>query len=164
MQPGATVDEIARLAYDEARTALREQDATLSNVRNRATALLAAAAVGTSFAATVGLLNTDPGRGQVVPTWAGWALLLLVILVGAGVMVVLWPVPDWKFGPSPRKLLDSVGADVQGVLHAATEAMIAALAFNDRRLRQRMNAYRATVVVLMTQVAMLVVIMILARS
>ena len=79
-------------------------------------------------------------------------------------MVVLWPVPDWKFGPSPRKLLDSVGADVQGVLQAATEAMIAAVAFNDRRLRQRMNAYRATVVVLMTQVALLVVIMILARS
>ena len=42
--------------------------------------------------------------------------------------------------------------------------MIAAVAFNDRQLRQRMNAYRATVVVLMTQVALLVVIMILARS
>jgi hypothetical protein len=54
------------LAYEEARAALREQDATLGSVRNRATGLLAAAAVGTSIAASVGLLNTDPGRGHVL--------------------------------------------------------------------------------------------------
>ena len=157
-------DEVVRLAYDEARAALREQDATLGNVRNRATGLLAAAAVGTSFAATVGLLNTDPGRGAVFPAWAGWVLLLLVTSVGVGVMVVLWPAPRWQFGPNPRRLLDSVGAEVDVVLRAATDAMIAALASNDRQLRQRMNAYRAAVLVLTAQVALLILIMILARG
>jgi hypothetical protein len=157
-------DEIARLAYDEARAALREQDATLSNVRNRATALLAATAVGTSFAATVGLLNVDPDRGDVVPAWAGWALLMLVILVGAGVMIVLWPASNWQFGPSAHKLLDSVGTDTDRVFRAATQAMISAIASNDRLLRRRMDAYRAAVVVLMTQVALLVLIMTLSRS
>src|SRR4051794_3473473 len=49
-------NEVIKLAYEEARAALKEQDATLSNIRNRATGLLAAAAVGTSFAAAVGLL------------------------------------------------------------------------------------------------------------
>lgn len=68
-------DEVIRLAYDEARAALREQDATLANVRNRATGLLAAAAVGTSFGAAVGLLKTDPSRGYLFPRWAMWALL-----------------------------------------------------------------------------------------
>ena len=158
------VDEVVRLAYDEARAALREQDATLGNVRNRATGLLAAAAVGTSFAATVGLLNTDPGRGDVFPAWAGWVLLTLITLVGAGVMLVLWPAEDWEFGPNPRRLLDSIGGEADGVFQAATEAMIAALASNDRRLRQRMTAYRVAVVVLTAEVALLILVMILARG
>jgi len=60
-------NEVIKLAYEEARAGLKEQDSTLSNIRNRATGLLAAAAVATSFAAAVGLLNTDPGRGAVLP-------------------------------------------------------------------------------------------------
>ncbi|MGK5112741.1 MULTISPECIES: hypothetical protein [unclassified Geodermatophilus] len=155
-------DEVAQLAYGEARAALREQDATLANLRNRATALLAAAAVGTSFAAAVGLLNTDPDRGRVFPLWAGWTLLVLVVLVGAGVMVVLWPAPGWKFGPSPDKLLGSVGTDLGGVLRAATTAMIAAVGSNDGLLKRRMDAYRVSVIMLMAQVALLVLIMIVA--
>lgn len=156
------VDDVVRLAYDEARAALREQDATLGNVRNRATGLLGAAAVGTSFAAGVGLLNTDPGRGPVFPAWGGWGLLLLVVLVGAGVMVVLWPAPHWQFGPNARRLLDSAGGDVDKVFAAATTAMIAASASNDRQLRLRMNAYRAAVVMLTAEVALLILIMIIA--
>ncbi|SDC56394.1 hypothetical protein SAMN05660690_1922 [Geodermatophilus telluris] len=157
-------DAVVRLAYDEARTALREQDATLANVRNRATALLAATAVGTSFAATVGLLNVDPRRGPVFPAWAGWLLLSCVVVVGAGVMVVLWPTRGWLFGPSARKILDCAGQDCDEVLTAATQAMVAGIASNDRRLRRRMTAYRVTVVVLMTQVALLVLAMVLARG
>jgi hypothetical protein len=155
-------DDLTQLAYDEARAALREQDATLANVRNRATALLAAAAVGTSFSATAGLLNVDPGRGDVFPAWAGWVLLSLVALIGAGVMVVLWPASHWHFGPSARKLLDSVGSDSDSVLRAATQAMIVAGVDNDHRLRQRMTAYRATVVVLVAQTSFLVLIVIVA--
>lgn len=157
-------DEVVRLAYDEARAALREQDATLGNVRNRATALLAAAAVGTSVAATLGLLNTDPDRGRVFPAWAGWLLLLLVVAVGTGVMAVLWPVPEWQFGPNPRRLLEAAGADADGVLRAATDAMITGVASNDRQLRQRMNAYRGAVLVLTAQVALLILILILSRG
>jgi len=53
-------NEVIKLAYDEARAALKEPDATLSNIRNRPTGLLAAAAVGTSFDASVGLLCSTP--------------------------------------------------------------------------------------------------------
>src|SRR5688500_3313215 len=106
-EASGTADEIVRLAYDEARAALREQDATLANLRNRASALLAAAAVGTSFAATVGLLNVDPKRGDALPLWAGWILLSSVALVGVGVLVVLWPATNWQFGPNAGRLLDS---------------------------------------------------------
>jgi hypothetical protein len=156
--------EVIRLAYDEARSALREQDTTLSNVRNRATALLAAAAVGTSFSATAGLLNTDRGRGQVFPEWAAWALLASVILMAIGVMGVLWPVPTWSFGPSPRALLGRATEDVDVVLQAAIEGMALAIASNDRLLKQRVAVYRATVVVLMLEIGLLVVALLFARG
>src|SRR5918998_1535268 len=48
-------DEALTLAYESTINALREQDSTLSNLRNRATGLLAAAAVGTSFTTALGL-------------------------------------------------------------------------------------------------------------
>jgi hypothetical protein len=149
--------EVIQLAYDEARAALREQDTTLSNVRNRATALLAAAAVGTSFSAAAGLLNADPARGHVFPRWAAWALLLVIALIAIGVMVVLWPVPTWTFGPSPRALLGRATDDVDVVLRAAVEGMALAIASNDRVLKQRVVAYRATVLVLVLEIGLLVV-------
>src|SRR4051812_49202519 len=149
--------EVIRLAYDEARTALREQDTTLANVRNRATALLAAAAVGTSFSATAGLLNADPNRGRTFPEWAAWSLLVVTALIAIGVMGVLWPVPTWTFGPSPRALLRRATEDVNVVLEAAIEGMALAIASNDRLLKQRVAVYRATVLVLMLEIGLLVV-------
>lgn len=149
-------EEIIRLAYDEARAALREQDATLANVRNRATGLLAAAAVGTSFAASVGLLNTDPGRGATFPGWAGWTLFALVTVIGVGVLVVLWPVARWGYGPQPATLLGHASADADATLRQATEAMIVAIASNDRLLTRRMTTYRITAGVLMVEILTLI--------
>ena len=87
-------DEVLELAYSAVTAALKEQDGTLSSLRNRATALLSAAAVGTSFAAAVGLLNLDPARGSVFPAWSGWLLLVLIVLIGISVMMVLWPISE----------------------------------------------------------------------
>ena len=155
-------DEVARLAYDEARTALREQDATLTSVRNRATALLAAAVVGTSLSASVGLLNLDAEQGRPFPAWAGWTLLITVVLISAGVMVVLWPTPTWTFGPSPSRLLASVGEPIDAVLEAATTAMVSGVASNARLLDGRVAAYRATVIVLALEISFLVLSLLLA--
>lgn len=149
-------EEITRLAYDEARAALREQDATLANVRNRATGLLAAAAVGTSFAAGVGLLNTDPARGATFPLWAGWTMFGLITSIGVGVSIVLWPVTRWSFGPHPAALLRHASHDADDTLRRATEAMIVAMASNDRLLTRRMTTYRITVGVLMIDILLLV--------
>jgi hypothetical protein len=150
-------DEVLKLAYDEARAALREQDGTLSNLRNRATGLLAAVVVGTSFAATAGLLNTDPGRGGTFPEWAAWALLIVIILVAVGVMAILWPIRAWTFGPSPSALAARAPDGVDAVLRAAVDGMDSAIASNNRLLEQRVAMYRATVLVLMLEIGLLVV-------
>jgi hypothetical protein len=153
---------VLQLAYNEARAALREQDATLSNVRNRATGLLAAAVVGTSFSATAGLLNIDPGRGRTFPEWAAWALLVVIILVAVGVMAVLWPMGEWTFGPSPSALVARAADGVDVVLRAAVEGMTLAIASNDRLLKQRVAVYRATVLVLLLEIGLLVVALLFA--
>jgi hypothetical protein len=161
--PPTGADEVLKLAYEEARAALREQDATLGSVRNRATGLLGAAAVGTSIAAAVGLLNTDPQRGHLLPGWATWSLLALVVVLGAGVMVVLWPAPRWRFGPAPARLLEAAGEDITRVRRSATQAMIAALASNDRALGRRMAVYRLTVGILTLELVVLLLALILTR-
>ena len=157
-------DAVVELAYTEARAALREQEASLSNVRNRATGLLAAATVATSLSATSGLLNTDPDRGRVFPGWAGWLLLLAVALIAAGVLAVLWPARAWSFGPSPGTLLMQAGKDVDTVRRTAIRAMVASIDTNDRVLRRRLDAYRATAVVLMFEIGVLVTTLIFVRG
>jgi hypothetical protein len=79
-------DEVIKLAYEEACTALRAQDATLDKVRNRTTGLLAAA-----------------------------------------------------------RLLEAAGEDIDLVRRVTTQAMIAALASNDRVLGRQMAVYRLVV-------------------
>jgi hypothetical protein len=157
-------NEVIKLAYEEARAALKEQDATLANVRNRAAGLLAAASVVTSLAAAVGLLNVDPDRGPTFPTWAGWALVGLMVLIGAGVMAVLWPSQAWDFGPSPEIILaNAEGDDIDAVRGTATEAMLLASKSNDRKLTWRVHAYQATVLVLLLEVVLLMSVLLLVR-
>ena len=147
--------DVIRLAYDEARAALKEQDATLSNVRNRANGLLAAATVGTSLAVAVGLLNTDPSRGETLPMWAGWSLVGLVLAIGVGVMAVMWPSSAWSFGPDAEIILNHANADVDAVRRAATMAMIEAGKSNDRLVKWRVRTYQATVLLLLAEVLLL---------
>lgn len=155
---------VIKLAYDEARAALGEQDDTLANVRNRATGLLAAAAVGTSFSATAGLLNTDPARGEVFPVWGAWLLLAMLVGIALGVTVVLWPTGGWVYGPEPGRLLTSANRELDEVLTLATRAMITAIASNALILSRRVTAYRLTASALVVEVALLVLILIVVQG
>ena len=163
-QPSGTApNPVVRLAYDEARVGLNEQDDTLANVRNRATGLLAAATVGTSFSATAGLLNNDPTHGKVFPVWGAWLLLAVLLAIAAGVMIVLWPTNDWVFGPDPGKLLDSANLELDDVLTRATQAMIVYRRRNAEILNRRFTAYRLAASALVIEVGLLVVVLLIAR-
>src|ERR1700722_3746323 len=84
-------DERLQIAYDAGAKFLAQQDTTVSNLRNRTTALLSSAAVATSFAAGLGLINTDPTKGAVFPHWAAYAMLGLLIGIGSLSLFILWP-------------------------------------------------------------------------
>ena len=149
-------NEVLKLAYDAAGDALKQQDSTLGNLRTRATGLLAAAAVGTSFATSVGLYKAEPNVAKALPTWAGWSLLTLTIMIGVSVMIALWPASNWNFGPNPPALLASVAKDIDDVYTQAAGAMVAAAKANDHALKRRFLAYRIGVAALIFQVVTLV--------
>ncbi|HZC70119.1 MAG TPA: hypothetical protein VE442_05460 [Jatrophihabitans sp.] len=152
-----------KLAFDEARAALADERDRLASVRNRATGLLAAAAVGTSFATTAGLLNADSSHGNVFPAWGAWLLLGVLSLITYGVLVVLWPTRTWDYGLLPEKLLENAERELDDVLRVGTRALIRASS-NDRRIVDgRVAAYRLAASALMIEVALLVLVLIIAR-
>ncbi|MFJ4722376.1 hypothetical protein [Streptomyces luteogriseus] len=79
------------LAYEAATEALKAQNHTLTNLRNRAAGLLASAALVTSFASTLGLTGRLSVEGRALPIWEVITLMALLILIGGLSMAVMWP-------------------------------------------------------------------------
>ena len=93
--------EVARLVYDEAVRGVQSQEGALDNLRARASALLAASAIATSFLAGVAL--SDRGSAFSVFTILGF---LSAALAAIFVVLVLIPYRGWKFSVEPRVLAD----------------------------------------------------------
>ena len=148
-------NEVLKLAYEAALVALQQQDTSLGSIRNRATGLLAAAAVGTSIATGVGLYKVEPGA-TTLPGWAGWTLLLLTVAVGGSVMYTLLPTPHWNYGADPEGLLASASMDIDDVYRGATEAMVIATAANLAQINRRVTAYRIGTGTLILQIVVLI--------
>ncbi|MEV7526181.1 hypothetical protein [Streptomyces sp. NPDC091371] len=139
------------LAYEAALLALTQQDATLANLRNRATGLFTVAAFITSFSSAIGLISEE----RSLSTGVVVGLVVAMAVIGVCAMVVLWPDDDWRFGPSPALLLKASG-DEPSIRHRATLGMITASEKNERTLKRRANWYRAGVVVLLVETMLVV--------
>jgi hypothetical protein len=153
-----TRDEPLELAYDAAKAVLTNQDATLGNLRTRASGLLTVATLLTSFTVALGLLTTDPAKGAVLPRWAAWSLLAILVAVGALVLRILWPVKTWHFGPHPVVIMDKrrQGRSIVDIREHVTEKMIAGVDANRTALRSRQAAFRWSVVLLLVEVVLLI--------
>lgn len=84
----------------ESLRALTQQQAVLDNVRARASVLLSAAALVTSFFGPQ-VLSHSGGRLRLGAVVAIAALLLVTLMTGA----VIWPRWTWRFRTSPAKVL-----------------------------------------------------------
>ena len=102
--PTVQPDTLYELAYNAAVDVLKQQDATLANMRNRASGLLATAALAASFATSVGLFGAGATGSKPIPHQYGWVLLATVILIGVASSIVLWPVQRWGYGPNTTDL------------------------------------------------------------
>lgn len=86
------------LAYREARIGLEDQERSVVEMRARAGALIAAAAITTSFFGGQILMRRDIGV-------AGWAAIGCFVLLGFAVLMVLWPRRDWAFALAPDEFI-----------------------------------------------------------
>ncbi|SRR6266536_1675493 len=149
---GVPMPRNLELAYEAAKSTLTRQDAALANLRNRAIALFAAAVI----AAAVGLIG-DRDRGY--PTWAGICLLVVLTLMSAGVVIIQWPVSQWRFGPSAKLIceLHDKGRNEAEIRRYVVDDLIKRMATNHRKLGLRQHALRAVIVLLWAEVVVIVV-------
>jgi hypothetical protein len=152
-------DERVQLAYTAAANVLTRQNGTLSNLRNRTTALLTIAALATSFGTGVGLINTNHSNGTTFPTWAAYTLLGIVIVIGALCVYVLWPIAAFGYDPSVQFILDRTdeGLDVDIILRKLAVVMVKGSRDNDRGIDLRMKAFECGAILLVAEVAVLVI-------
>jgi hypothetical protein len=153
--PGAVPgDPGLQMAYAAIVESLKAQDHTLAGLRNRATGVLSTAALAASFAAGVGLINTDATAGAVFPRWASLALLATLIAIGVFDSLVLWPIRGWQFGPDvDQMLVDHDGGRPLPVIqrHAIDDA-VAGARRNAGLLKPRFTFYRWSACLLIVEV------------
>jgi hypothetical protein len=155
----AKTDRVLELAYEAAKEALKMLDGTLGSTRTRAVSVLTVTALLTSFSAGIGFINTDRTKGPVLQTWSTWLLLGILLLMGALVLFVLWPVPDWAFGPSAGIILDeqAKGRTESHIRQFVVNEMVKGIHDNTKALRHRQAAFRCSVLLLLAEATALVV-------
>lgn len=149
--PPAT-DAVLELADDAAVSALERQDDTLGALRNRATGLLSAATVATTFSAGVGLLDADTGGGRALPQWSQWSLLVLLLATAGFCISVMWPT-RMVFGADPGLILARRPEDIDQVREYVIGEAIKGKARNQAALERKFLLYRLAVLALTAEVA-----------
>ncbi|MER6557871.1 hypothetical protein ABT300_08900 [Streptomyces sp. NPDC001027] len=151
-------DPILTLAYEALSARLNSQSTTLESLRTRATGILSVAALVTSFAAGIGMINTDPEKGDLLPTWAPWALLGILTVMGYCVMRVLWPYKRWAYGPSGKVIIElwEKNRTENEVREVVAREMVRARDRNEGQVVKRAWYYRGAVVLLLAETLTLV--------
>lgn len=94
--------QVAQLAFDVAQDRVASQRASVDELRSRASGLLGAAAIATSFLAGFALDNRKEALNAF--SWLGFfATAAIVVLL----LLVLWPGRDWRFGHDPKVVVDA---------------------------------------------------------
>ena len=151
-------DKRYEIAYESAKSALELQQTSLNNIRNRTVSLLAAAALFISFAAALGVLNTDPNRGKTTPLWITITLLAVLLLVLILVIEVLRPAP-WTRGLTGRHIIASIeeGTEESALLQQLAEAIDDKVVANQSSMARKSRASLA-IVALVTVAALLLIL------
>jgi hypothetical protein len=130
------------LAYREARMGLEDQERSVVELRARAGALIAAAAITTSFFGVQTLVKHDISA-------ASWIAIGCFVLLGIAVLGVLWPRRDWEFSLAPDQFIATYLEPAEGeplalhlierdlALHMGRSAEL-----NRRQLRMLMGVFR----------------------
>jgi hypothetical protein len=132
-------------------------------LRTRAGALIAAAAITTSFFGGQTLVRHDISA-------AAWIAIGCFVLLGFAVLAVLWPRRDWEFSLAPERFIATYLEPPDGkalALHLIERDLALHMAhsaeLNRRQLRTLMGVFRLGAVLLMVEVLAWVVALLLQR-
>lgn len=137
------------LAYREAVRALEHQRANLTELRGRASMLLAAASI------TLSLLGH---RVVHAPHALGWMVLVCFALLSLSVLAIVWPHEDWSVDVNPQALISSRLSLRNPDLSLLSLELIAHMAryqqLNNRRLRHVARMFRIGACLLAMQIVL----------
>ncbi len=158
-------DRGIELAYTAGELQLTAQTASLESLRTRANTILAATAIFASFATGVGLINIDPSRGAVLNPVAAGLLLAVVIAVSGFALYVVWPIEQWVYVTSARKILArcDAGDDEEAVRRYVIGELIEGSKANAAELQRKLTAFRWAASLLVAEIVLLVAIVLLQR-
>jgi hypothetical protein len=151
--------EAYRLAFEEAKRGLEDQEQAVVELRSRAGTLIAAAAITTSFFGSQALRHR-------VHT-ASWVAIGCFVALGAAVLVILWPRRDWEFTLSPARFINTYLEPSEGeplslplihrdlALHMGRSASL-----NRKQLRWLMTAFRIGALLLVAEVVAWVIVLV----
>jgi hypothetical protein len=130
------MERLEDIVYEAGRSALADQEALVSGIRQRTGTLLAAHALVASF------LGAATLRAHGLDVWGWVALSALVLgLVVAAVLLAPW---DLAFAVDARELYEELYQQAADEAEAETLGWLAAAGFGYQQLRKR-NARRVTV-------------------
>ena len=158
--PAAPSESMYALAYNAAIETLKLQDGTLASFRNRASGLLATAALVASFSISIGIIKVAPPKVVAIPHPYGWVLLATFVLTGVASSVVLWPTRRWAYGPDPNLLLKAIeneGLTLEQLYGKFARLLTDASRRNAPKLLFRVRAYQAGIILLVIEVGTIIV-------
>lgn len=140
------------LAYREASRWLEYQERSVGELRARAGALIAAAAITTSFFGSQTLMRHDISA-------AAWVAIGCFVLLGFAVLLVLWPRRDWEFSLEPDQFIATYLEPVDDeplALHLIERDLALHMGRsaerNRRQLRTLMTTFRVGAILLVVEV------------
>jgi hypothetical protein len=157
--PELALDDRLKRIYDAGASALSQQDTTLSNLRNRSTAVITTAGLVASFSAGLGLINFKAATGSVFPRWGAFTLVGLLAAIAVLTLYVLWPVTQFAFGPSSAIMYERYNANEaeEATVKFVVEAMNIAQSTNEGRIHHRMRAFEVASALLFVEFVVVVV-------
>lgn len=144
--------DVYELAYRESVRTLEHQLAALSELRGRASMLLAAASI------TISLLGQETFQGM---RSAAWAAVICFALLSICVLAIVWPHVELSFEADPHALLVEQLSSTRPTLPDLSLELIAHMArhrqANARRLSHTIRVFRTGVFLLAIQIVLTIV-------